>query len=490
MKKIVALLCALVLCIGCLPVMAEETTTHPKYVFMFIGDGMGNPQVTATQYYLGSIQNPDSDFPVPADLSFTTFPYLGLVTTYDSSSFCPDSASTATSMASGKKTLSGVINYDVTLTTPYKLITEYAKEAGKKIGVITSVSVDHATPAAYYAKQPSRNDYYEIALQALTGTTVDYLAGGGFKRMNGSDGSQKSLMEVAEENGWTIPTTNDEIRNLTATDGRVLATNPVLQDSKAIHYEIDREQLEAAGEDVLSLADFVRSGINVLDNDNGFFMMCEGGKIDWAGHANDAATSIHDTLALSDAVQVALDFAADHPGECLIIVTADHETGGMTIGFATTAYDTHFQYLANQKTSFTAFDDVIAQLKENNATFDQAMEKVEELYGLTREEGKDLSLTETDVESLRQAWEVSTGTSEVAEDEAALLYGGYNPFSMAVSHIMNNKAGLSYTSYAHTGLQIPVYAWGVGAEKFSGLYDNTDIFNRTMDAMGLTADAE
>ncbi len=234
----------------------------------------------------------------------------------------------------------------------------------------------------------------------------------------------------------------------------------------------------------------MRSGINVLDNDNGFFMMCEGGKIDWAGHANDAATSIHDTLALSDAVQVALDFAADHPGECLIIVTADHETGGMTIGFATTAYDTHFQYLANQKTSFTAFDDVIAQLKENNATFDQAMEKVEELYGLTREEGKDLSLTETDVESLRQAWEVSTGTTEVAEDEAALLYGGYNPFSMAVSHIMNNKAGLSYTSYAHTGLQIPVYAWGVGAEKFSGLYDNTDIFNRTMDAMGLTADAE
>ena len=86
-----------------------------------IGDGMGNPQVTATQYYLGSIENPDSKFPVPADLSFTKFPYLGLVTTYDSSSFCPDSASTATSMASGKKTLSGVINYDETLTNPFSM---------------------------------------------------------------------------------------------------------------------------------------------------------------------------------------------------------------------------------------------------------------------------------------------------------------------------------------------------------------------------------
>lgn len=88
---------------------------------MFIGDGMGNPQVTATQYYLGSIENPGSKFPVPADLSFTKFPYLGLVTTYDSSSFCPDSASTATSMASGKKTLSGVINYDETLTNPFSM---------------------------------------------------------------------------------------------------------------------------------------------------------------------------------------------------------------------------------------------------------------------------------------------------------------------------------------------------------------------------------
>lgn len=120
MKKFPAILCALVLCLMCATAMAEGES-HPKYVFMFIGDGMGNPQVTATQYYLGSIENPGSKFPVPADLSFTKFPYLGLVTTYDSSSFCPDSASTATSMASGKKTLSGVINYDETLTNPFSM---------------------------------------------------------------------------------------------------------------------------------------------------------------------------------------------------------------------------------------------------------------------------------------------------------------------------------------------------------------------------------
>ena len=483
MKKLFSLLCIALLLLNCLPVaMAEETPSVPKYVFMFIGDGMGNPQVSATQYYLGSIQNPDSEFPVPADLSFTRFEALGMVTTYDASSFCPDSASTATSMASGEKTLSGVINYDVTLTTPFKLITEYAKEAGRKIGVISSVSVDHATPAAYYAKQPSRNDYYEIALQAITGNTVDYLAGGGFKK------EADDLLAKAQENGWTITASSDDVRALNADSGRVLAINPVLQDSAAIHYEIDRERLSAAGEDILSLADFVQAGINVLDNDNGFFMMCEGGKIDWAGHANDAATSIHETIALSDAVQVALDFAAEHPDETLIIVTADHETGGMTIGFATTAYDTHFDYLTHQTISFTDFDEVIGSLRDSGATFEDALAEIQTYYGLTTEADQPLSLTEAELTSLRNAFELSMLPAEqrsIGEQEE-LLYGGYEPLSMAVSHIVNNKAGLSYTSYAHTGLQIPVYATGVGAQTFSGLYDNTDIFTRTMQVMGLT----
>ena len=485
MKRL--LLIALVLVFALSAMAMAEDAAAPKYVFMFIGDGMGNPQVAATQYYLGSIENPDSAFPVPANLSFTTFPYLGMVTTYDASSFCPDSASTATSMASGEKTLSGVINYDVNLENPFKLVTEYAKEAGRKVGVITSVSLDHATPAAYYAKVPSRKQYYDIAVQGLTGTTLDYLAGGSFLNPDG-DGTQANLLDLAAQNGWTLANTNEDIRALNAESGRVLAIDPNTADAQALSYEIDRECRVADGEDILSLADYVKAGIRVLDNDAGFFMMCEGGKIDWSGHANDAATSIHETIAFSDAVQVAVDFAAEHPDETLIIVTADHETGGMTIGFATTAYDTHFPYLTSQTISFTAFDEVIAQLREQKATFEDAMAQVERYYGLTQTPDQALTLTQTDVDTLRAAFELSmTLASDRKLSEAdALLYGGYEPFSMAVSHIMNNKAGLSYTSYAHTGLQIPVYAMGVGAERFSGLYDNTDIFGRTMDAMGLT----
>ncbi|MDD3214493.1 MAG: alkaline phosphatase [Eubacteriales bacterium] len=496
MKRILAFLCALALMLALIPAvgLAEETTVTPKYVFMFIGDGMGNPQVTATQYYEGAVANPDATTPVPAELSFTQFANLGLMTTYDASSFCPDSASTATAMASGNKTLSGVLNYNIDKTESFKLLTEYAKEAGKKVGVITSVSLNHATPAAYYAKSESRNSYYDIGVQALTGTTLDYLAGGGFHHPDGDDKAapQENLYQVAAENGWNYVNSNDTIRALSADSGRVLAVNPDLQDSDAMTYEIDRQRRVAAGEDVLSLADFVSAGINVMDNDNGFFMMCEGGKIDWSCHGNDAATSIYDTIAFSDAVQVAVDFAAEHPDETLIIVTADHETGGMTIGFATTAYDTHFNYLENQTTSFTDFDKVVEDLRANNGTFDDALAAIQQYYGLTTEAGQALSLTADEIASLQAAYDMSmlTADERPAKDseayaEFALLYGGYEPLSMAVSHIENNKAGLSYTSYSHTGLQVPVYAQGVNADLFDGLYDNTAVFTKTMAAMGL-----
>ena len=162
----------------------------------------------------------------------------------------------------------------------------------------------------------------------------------------------------------------------------------------------------------------------------------------------------------------------------------------MTIGFATTAYDTHFTYLTKQKISFTDFDTVIAGLRDNGASFEDALAAIETYYGLTTEPDQELSLTEAELASLSSAYELSMIPKADRElgTEEALLYGGYEPLSMAVSHIINNKAGLSYTSYAHTGLQIPVYAMGVGADAFSGLYDNTEIFTRTMDVMGLQAD--
>ena len=490
MKRLFAALLVLALFVCAVPAMAEEATaTTPKYVFMFIGDGMGNPQVTATQYYLGALQNPDSELPVPASLSFTGFENVGLMTTYDASSFCPDSASTATSMASGNKTLSGVLNYNVDLTESFKLITEYAKEAGKKVGVISSVSLDHATPAAYYAKSESRNEYYNIALQGVTGTTLDFLGGGTYLQPDG-DGTQDNLFTLAEENGFTVVDTAEEYAALSSESGRTLAINPTIAEDSAMLYEIDRIRRAAEGEESMSLADMVKAGITVLDNEEeGFFLMTEGGKIDWSCHANDAMTSIWETIAFSDAVQVAVDFYNAHPDETLIIVTGDHETGGLTIGFAATAYDTHFNYLSNQTISYEAFDKVIAILRESGATFEDALAEIQAYYGLTTQPDQDLTLSEEELAKLQAAFDLSMIPADQREigEEEELLYGGYEPLSMAVCHILNNKAGIDYTSYAHTGLLLPVYAKGVGAEIFQGSYDNTDIFRKTMSVMGLAA---
>ncbi len=493
MKKAISILLALVLLLACVSAFADDAAAAPKYVFMFIGDGMGSPQVTATQYYLGAIENPDSAVPVPAELSFTEWKNVGLMTTYDATSFNPDSASTASAMASGIKTMSGVINYNfaakadgtLALTDPAKLITEYAKEAGMKVGVISTVSLNHATPAAYYAKQQSRNDYYDIGVQALTASTLDFLGGGTLKKMTVE--GKPGMDTLAAENGWTIVNTLDGIKALNADSGRVLCVNPDIADDSAMAYEIDRIHREAEEGEILGLSDIVEAGIRVLDNENGFYMMVEGGKIDWAGHANDAATSIYDTIAFSDAVQVAVDFAAEHEGETLIIVTGDHETGGMTIGFATTAYSTHFDYLQNETIGFTNFSAKVAELRESGASFADALALIEACYGLTTAPDTNLSLTEGDLAALQAAFDLSMTASDARAytDTDTLLYGGYEPLSMAVSHLINNKAGLSYTSYAHTGLQIPVYALGAQADLFNGMYDNTDIFSKTMAAMGL-----
>ncbi|MDO4548983.1 MAG: alkaline phosphatase [Clostridia bacterium] len=491
MKKLlcIALILALMLTTGTF-VMAEEAAAAPKYVFLFIGDGQGIPQITAAQFYLGTMENPDASMPVPGHLSFTQFPYLGMVTTYDATSFCPDSSSTASAMASGEKILSGSLNFNVELTDPLKIITEYIKESGtgRKVGVATSVSLDHATPSAFYAKAASRSEYYNIATQGMGENSVlDYLAGGAFVRENGPDGVDENVYEIGKRNGFNIVDTNEGIRALNSESGKTLVLTPGRESDGSLHYAIDSERRMAQGEDVILLKDLVEAGINVLDNENGFFFMVEGGKVDWAGHANDAVTSIRETLNFSDAINVAIQFASEHPDETLIVVTGDHETGGLTIGFATTKYDTHFNYLYDQTISFYDFDKVIEELRAQGAGFTAALAEIEKYYGLTMSSESPLYMTEADLERLEYAFNLSMIPEDDRELTAAdtLAYGGYEPLSMAVCHILNNKAGIAYTSYSHTGLQLPVYATGVGAEKFAGLYDNTDIFFKMADVMNL-----
>lgn len=468
----------------------EKETSIPKYIFLFIGDGMSYPQVQSANYFMSAKADTNNDGIVQSqsNLVFMDFPFIGSAQTYDSSSFCPDSASTATSISTGHKTYSGTINMDESMTTEYETIAEKLKsQLGYKVGVITTVNLNHATPAAFYAHQASRNNYYEIGLE-LVESGFDYFAGGGLLQTTGKEGNQENLYDLAKNSGYNVYFTKDEAAN--ASDDKMIIIDESLADGDAMSYNMDTVEGE------WKLSDYVSKGIDVLGEEDGFFMMVEGGKIDWACHANDAGASITDTMALNDAVSVAVDFYNKHPEETLILVTGDHETGGLTIGFAGTNYDTFLTNFENQKISYAKFDsDYVVSYKENKTDFETAMKDVKELFGLMMpgdadaEEGSTMVLTEYEVEKLRAAYErtlnVGTASQKDMTQEEYVLYGTYEPFSVTITHILNNKSGISFTSYSHTGLPVPVFAIGNGAELFEGYYDNTDIYNNVAALTGV-----
>lgn len=491
-------------------VQAEEVeaTAAPKYVFLFIGDGMSYPQIQLTNYFKSANACAENPQMVTVDgeekevlnsannLTMMNFPVAGSAQTYDSTSFAPDSASTATSIATGNKTWSGSINVSTDFTEEYETIAEKLKaQKDYKIGVISSVNLNHATPAAFYAHQASRNSYYEIGLE-LIDSGFDYFAGGGLKKTTGSEGDQTDLYELAAEAGYKVVKTQAEAEALTQEDGKVIVIDEHLADSDAMSYELDRQEGEWA------LADYVDKGIELLDNDNGFFMMVEGGKIDWACHANDAGSTLADTIALDNAVAEAVEFYNEHPDETLIIVTGDHETGGLTIGYAGTDYDLFLTNVNNQKISYAKFDsDYVGAYKENGTDFDTVMQDVTELFGLqapvSEEEAanqKDnadqhpesddngsLVLTQYEYDLLKEAYETTmsrTGEEEEFGQEEYVKYGSYEPLTVTITHILNNKSGINFGSYAHTGLPVEVLVQGAGQENFDGYYDNTEIYSK------------
>jgi alkaline phosphatase len=449
-----------------------------KYVFLFIGDGMAMPQISSAEVFSTARSSRDVNI---TKLGFTQFPVAGLTTTYDAGTFITDSASAVTAIATGNKTLSGVINMDPGKSRSFKTIAEYAHEAGMKVGIVSSVTLTHATPAGFFAKVPSRSNYYDIAVQ-MGKSGFEYFGGGRVDQPRGKNDDQPDALELAKAQGYTYVNSKTAFLGLKPGSGKIIAVNEVLQDSGSMPYEIDR----VSGD--LSLADYTKKGIELLqDNPGGFFIMVEGGKIDWACHANDAGASIHDVLAFDEAIRAAMSFAEQHPRETLIVVTGDHETGGMTIGFAGTQYETFFDKVGLQKRSYIAFDaDVLKPYKAatsvSRARLQDLIPAIEESFGINYN-----GLSDFQKEQIEFAFQRSMGNEEersFAEDQY-LLYGGYEPLTVKLTQIMNQTAGIGWTSYAHTGVPVPTFALGVHQELFSGYYDNTDIFKKLASSMNL-----
>lgn len=444
-----------------------------KYVFLFIGDGMGIPQRTAAESYLGK------------RLFMNAFPAQGITTTCAANRFITGSAAAATALSAGQKTNIGMLGMAPD-GKPVKTLAEMAKENGMKVGIVSSVSIDHATPAAFYAHVPKRSQYYDIEV-ALAYSEFDFFAGGGLKdpgnKKKNSKNFRGNALDIIKQNGYKLVTGKAEFMRLTPKDGKVIAWNAWLQDGKALPYVMDMTDND------ITLPEFTAKAIEMLENPDGFFLMVEGGKIDWACHANDAAASIHDTVSFDQSIEKAVMFALRHPDETLIVVTGDHECGGLTLGFAGTKYGSHFNILDHQNVSFRKFTDEIVA-KSRNMSFPKIKSLITNYFGLKFKgnAGEDLMVLEKfQIEQIEHAYERSIkGEKEGSKNiETYLLYGEYDPLTVTLTHILNQKAGLGWTSYKHTGVPVSTSAMGTGADIFNGYYDNTDVAKKIMSVMGI-----
>ena len=335
-----------------------------KYVFLMIGDGMGINQVIATEKYRGANDNKTGITP----LSMTQFPFFGLSRTYSLSNGITDSAAGGTALSVAQKTVNGTLGMDSTKTTPLISIAEKAKAKGRAVGITTSVSIDHATPGAFYAHVPDRKMYYAIGLQ-MAASQFEFFAGADFLAPTDRDKQAVHLHRILKDSGYAILKGHQAFLQegkkhdklfLTQLDGK--GQNQLARGRASIPFAIDRT------DDDLTLSQITTSAIEFLDAKNkGFFLMVEGGKIDWACHSNDAATIFAEVEDFDKSVQLAYEFYLKHPDETLIVVTADHETGGLGLG--TTGYTLHFDKFASQTCSLPALSDAISTAIDNNKLF-------------------------------------------------------------------------------------------------------------------------
>lgn len=451
-----------------------------KYVFYFIGDGMGVNQVQGTELYRGELEGKIGITPI----WFTQFPYATTATTFSATNGVTDSAAAGTALATGNKTQNGTIGMKQDLQTEVSSVAVWAKNKGCRVGVTTSVSVDHATPAAFYAHDPSRGSYYKIGTD-LYKAGFDFYAGSDFidpNNKDNKDGNSENLYTMAEKNGYTIARGyKDYLKKCKKADKMILFQSEKAseKDRTAIPYAIDRTK------DDLTLADITRSTINFLSKDlsKGFFLMVEGGKIDWACHSNDAATAFHEVADMDEAVKVAYEFYSQHPDETLIVVTADHETGGFVLG--TGAYKLNLQVLKNQKVSESGFTRILNELRKkynNNVSWEKVQQALKENFGFWDK----VKLNEKQEERLLAKYnntfkgkEAKLEKSEYAQDE---------PLAAEAKRIIDEIALVGWTSGGHSAGYVPVFAIGAGADLFQGRIDNTEIPIKIAKAAGYTAE--
>lgn len=446
MKRIISVLVA-ALCVCTL------SAGELKYVFYFIGDGMGWGHVNAAQYYNRIVLEKEEP------LLMMQFPVAGSLMTYSASAPVTDSAAAGTALATGHKTRNYMIGVAPDSITPYTSVAEQLKAQGWGVGLVSSLTADDATPAAFYAHQPDRGMTYEICLDALS-SGFDFLGGAALK------GAKKhsDVMQRLKNAGYTV--VRDTKAPALAKADKVVLLSP--QDWSDISYTID--SIPGA----MKLPEMTRAALEhmVRVSPDRFFMMVEGGNIDHAAHANDGGTVIKEIVAFQDAVDVAYKFYLEHPDETLIIVTADHDTGGMTLN-----RKADLKIADYQRMSKDAMSDYFKELiKDNKPVSWKEMKKF-----LTEKLGfwETVKVNGDQHKALKEKFN-KTFVARDSKDEEG-LYNSFSEFVTEVYNVMNYRLGTAFTTRSHSANPVPLFAIGKGAYKFTGMLDNTDVAPRILE---------
>ncbi len=314
---------------------AKKKDQPAKYIFLFIGDGMGNGHVAVTESYLSYKEGKLGG----AQLTMTQFPYFGTAFSHSANSTITDSSAGGTAIACGVKTNNSAMGVDAN-GQPVKSMAYDLKEMGYQVGILSTVSINHATPGSFYASSLSRNNYYEISSQ-IAKSGFEFFAGAGFLDFRGKDNKSEAIDAYLEKNGYSVSFGMEEYEKDSKGKDKVIFCQESNREKDPGNYVT--ENVPAAD---ATLGEMLELGLEFFDEDEPFFFMCEGGDIDWAGHDNKTMPMVMEMLEFDEAIEVAYEFYKKHPKETLIVVTADHETGGITLGSG--AYNIGWEALEKQ----------------------------------------------------------------------------------------------------------------------------------------------
>ncbi|HSR13218.1 MAG TPA: alkaline phosphatase [Thermodesulfobacteriota bacterium] len=484
---------ALVFFVALAVALAPADCAEPKKVILLIGDGMGPQAVGLAIYYNRFLNGMDKRLNIERVMSAGN---TGYCLTYQHGTVVTDSASAATALASGVKTRDAMIGQDPD-GRPMANLVDLAQQMGKSTGIISDTRLTHATPAAFYASVAHRDREAEIAAQfvargdvtvAFSGGAEYFVPSGtkveehpdlkGIDRKAGWGSSKRKdtrdLVGEAKKKGYTVVSNDKGVAGL---DGQ--GTEKVLGLFSASGFPSAIDRPPQAGTGVPTLSKLTGKALEILNrNPKGFFLMVEGGQVDWVAHGNDVAAVVHEMMEFDKAVGTVLSFLESNP-DTLVVVTADHDTGGLTIGYSShnppapvklasgetwkTKYNfgepVIFEKMARQKKSFLK---MVIDCKGSPAALKKEVEE-NSAFTLTEEEAMFIL-----------AKDPKTGFPVPREYREFYVYANNNPQAL-MGRLFGKEMSTAWAVGTHTHTPVMVFAQGPQGEKFRGLLDNVDI---------------